>query len=92
MDRGSLEALVRAHQAEVYAYIHYLGAPPDVAEDLAQETFLAALRKGAPPDAPGRPGQAAWLRGVAQNLFLRYCDRKKVEVKWITVISAKLVE
>ena len=40
VDRDSLEALVRAHQAEVYTYIHYLGAPHDVAEDIAQETFL----------------------------------------------------
>jgi RNA polymerase sigma-70 factor (ECF subfamily) len=77
VDRDSLEALVRTHQAEVYTYIHYLGAPPDVAEDLAQETFLVAFRKAVPPDVVERSKQAAWLRGIARNLFLQYCDRKR---------------
>jgi RNA polymerase sigma-70 factor (ECF subfamily) len=75
--RDSLEALVRIHQAEVFTYIHYLGAPRDVAEDLAQETFLVAFRKSLPPDVLDAPGQRAWLRGIARNLFLRHCERQR---------------
>ncbi|HUT33494.1 MAG TPA: sigma-70 family RNA polymerase sigma factor [Planctomycetota bacterium] len=77
MDRDSLEALVRTHQVEVFTYIHYLGAPRDVAEDLAQETFLVAFRKSLPPDVLDGSGQRAWLRGIARNLFLQYCDRQR---------------
>jgi RNA polymerase sigma-70 factor (ECF subfamily) len=77
VDRDSLEAVVRAHQAEIYTYIHYLGAPADVVEDLAQETFLVAFRKTVPPDVLDGSKQAAWLRGIARNLFLQYCDRKR---------------
>jgi hypothetical protein len=70
VDRDSLEALVRTHQAEVYTYIHYLGAPRDVAEDLAQETFLVAFRKSLPPDVLDASGQKAWLSrgGLARRI------------------------
>lgn len=66
MDRGSFEALVRAHQAEVYRYVRYLGADRTTAEDLVQETFLAVLRQGfgrpSPPELQRR--RAAVLGGA----------------------------
>jgi len=77
MDRRALSELIRAHQAELYRYLRYLGAAEDVAEDLAQETFLAAFRGAGPP--AGKPPRvvAAWLRGVGRNLFLTHCRRQK---------------
>ncbi|MBM4034477.1 MAG: RNA polymerase sigma factor [Planctomycetes bacterium] len=89
MTRDDLAALVRIHQAEVYRYVRYLGAEAHAAEDLVQETFLAAFRSDAPPEAADVRGAAAWLRGIARNLFLRYCrSRKTSPVK----VDSALVE
>lgn len=74
MTGGELETLVRMHQAEVYRYARYLGAESAaVAEDLVQETFLAAFRNANPPLNADVRVQAAWLRGIARNLFLNHC-------------------
>ena len=72
MDAAELDMLVRTHQAEIYRYLRFLGASRDVAEDVMQEAFLAALNsKSVPPDnQPGR--RAAWLRGVARNCMLMH--------------------
>lgn len=77
MQRSDLELLVRAHQAEVFRYLRYLGADAAEAEDLVQETFLAAL--GAEPQAPADDlrGRSAWLRGIARNQFLMHCRRAR---------------
>ena len=75
MDRDILETLVRTHQAELYRYVRYLGADVPAAEDLVQDTFLAAFRSRTHPASDDTQGTAAWLRGVARNLFLRHCRR-----------------
>jgi RNA polymerase sigma-70 factor, ECF subfamily len=75
MTHDVLELIIRTHQAMVYRYLRYMGAAPDVAEDVAQETFLAAYRSGSIPveDAAVEGGRcAAWLRGVARNQLLMY--------------------
>jgi len=72
-----LDVLVREHQAELYRYLCYLGASAHAAEDLVQETFLAAYRIEKYPDASDPRGCSAWLRAIARNMFLRYCRRKK---------------
>jgi RNA polymerase sigma-70 factor (ECF subfamily) len=77
VDRDALETLVLTHQAQIYRYVRYLGAPRDAAEDLVQETFLAALRSKVPADVEEDVRQAAWLRGIARNMFLRFCRRRR---------------
>ena len=75
MTHDTLELLIRTHQAMVYRYLRYMGAAADVAEDVGQETFLAAYRSGSVPleDAGAEGGRcAAWLRGVARNQLLMY--------------------
>lgn len=62
-------ALVRAHQAGVWRYLRFLGCPPGEADDLAQETFLAVLRR--PFDDFAFASTAGYLRRVARNLFLK---------------------
>jgi RNA polymerase sigma-70 factor (ECF subfamily) len=80
VNRRAFETLIRTHQAEIYRYMCYLGAGPNVAEDLVQETFLVALEKGqVPEEAP-----AAWLRGVARNMFLRYCRDRRTDPVQLT--------
>ena len=78
MTHDELETLVRIHQAEIYRYVRYMGAESTtVAEDLVQDTFLAAYKS---PDAESPRSerlQSAWLRGIARNLFLMYCRRAR---------------
>jgi len=77
LSRAELETLVRTHQAEVYRYLRYLGADRETAEDLVQETFLAACRKGHPVLHGDLQQRAAWLRGVARNQFLNWCRQRR---------------
>jgi RNA polymerase sigma-70 factor (ECF subfamily) len=75
MTHEQLESLIRTHQAMVYRYLRYMGAAADVAEDVAQETFLAAYKSTSVPleDAAAESGRcAAWLRGVARNQLLMH--------------------
>jgi len=75
MTHDQLESLIRTHQAMVYRYLRYMGASADVAEDVGQETFLAAYRSPTVPleDAAEESGRcAAWLRGVALNKLLMH--------------------
>jgi RNA polymerase sigma-70 factor (ECF subfamily) len=65
--QDSAASLVREHQVEVWRYLRYLGASPDLADDLAQETFVQLLR--APYEERGPAARSAWLRTVARNLF-----------------------
>lgn len=78
MNRDDLETLVRSHQAELYRYVRFLGVNDRaVAEDLVQDTFLAAFRSQDPPPLEGVRRRAAWLRGIARNLFLAHCRRQR---------------
>jgi RNA polymerase sigma factor (sigma-70 family) len=60
----SYVGLFEAHYQRLYRYLDRVSGDPDLAADLAQETFVRLYRRGALPDAP-----AAWLISVAMNLF-----------------------
>lgn len=75
MDRDELAAVVGVNQAGIYRYLRYLGADRPTAEDLVQETFLAAFKSRTAEQDLSSP--SAWLRGIARNLFLQHCRRCK---------------
>ena len=75
MDRDALQALVKSHQAEIYRYLRYLGMDSASAQDLAQDTFVAAFRSSLPGSIAGDKAAAAWLRGIARNMVLRHRRR-----------------
>lgn len=77
MTRVELKTLVKTHQAEIYRYLRYLGAQHAEAEDLVQDTFLTALTHRDGPTETAMTAQAAWLRGIARNLFLMHCRRQR---------------
>ena len=78
MEREELEAMILAHQAEVYRYVRYLGADDSsTTEDIVQDTFLAAFKSNNVPFTKDERTRAAWLRGIARNLFLNYCRRRR---------------
>ncbi len=66
---GSAEVVIRRHQTGIWRYLRALGCPPDLADDLTQETFLTAFRRGLRDVHPG--ATASFLRKTARFLFLR---------------------
>jgi RNA polymerase sigma-70 factor (ECF subfamily) len=68
-DQDAIAALVQQHQAGLRSYLRWLGAAGDVADDLVQDTFVAALTS--PPVERDPAATAAWLRTVARHLLLR---------------------
>jgi RNA polymerase sigma-70 factor (ECF subfamily) len=74
--RGSRDAfaeLFRRYREKMYGFFRRRTANPARAEELAQETFLAAL-KAAPRFEP-RALVRTWLFGIAMNLLM--ADRRK---------------
>ena len=69
------EAIVVAHQGEIYRYLLRITARPNEADDLSQETFLRAFRayRSLPPDANVR----AWLFAIATNLSRNHWRAEK---------------
>lgn len=66
-------ALYRAHGRAIRAWIGSQLRDPAVVDDLCQETFVAALRRGLPADA--KPG--AWLFGIARNKVRKHLRDSK---------------
>jgi RNA polymerase sigma factor (sigma-70 family) len=73
------EAMVRCHLPWVWRYLRAHGATAHEADDLAQDTFVVALRK----DASGLPpaATAAFLRRTARHLLLRARRRQRGAVE-----------
>lgn len=87
-----LAALMREHQAGVWRFLRALGAEPNLADDITQETFLAVYRK--PFEQRSRGQTIAYLRIVARNLFLkaRRRDGREVAVAELEQVEAQWVE
>jgi RNA polymerase sigma-70 factor (ECF subfamily) len=68
------ELVLRYGQGLVFFLLH-LGAPPDLADDLRQETCRIALERLRRESLPEPAGLAAFLRGMARNLLLN--ERRK---------------
>jgi RNA polymerase sigma-70 factor, ECF subfamily len=59
-----VEALFQSHFHRLVRYLDRLSGDPELASDLAQETFVKLHRRGTLPDRP-----EAWSITVAMNLF-----------------------
>lgn len=82
-DVSLFEAFYEANLPKIYGYfLNRCGGDVSVAEDLTQETFLAAvreIRKGAPIVHP-----PAWIRGIARHKLLDFLrSRKKNRVQLV---------
>lgn len=75
MTRDALIELIRAHQAELYRYVKFLGADHATAEDLVQEAFLRGFRAKNAPKMGQVAARRAWLRRIVRNLFIDHCRR-----------------
>ena len=70
-----LEALVQAHSREVFGLLMAITRNQATAEEITQEVFLLALRKGMQPG----PGMRLWLREVARRLAMNELRRRRPE-------------
>jgi RNA polymerase sigma-70 factor (ECF subfamily) len=65
--------LFNGHFERLFRYLDRLCGDPDLAADIAQESFMKLHQRGSLPDAPG-----AWLITVAMNLFRNaYATRER---------------
>src|SRR5947208_1439685 len=68
-DAGAGHRFFREHYPGIYRYLLWLTGRPDLAEDLAQESFVRAWRYLDSFD--GRAPLGAWLHRIAHREFLR---------------------
>ncbi|SHK68774.1 RNA polymerase sigma-70 factor, ECF subfamily [Pseudonocardia thermophila] len=66
-DRAALAEFVRATQRDVHRFLSHLASPAD-ADDLAQETYLRALR--ALPRFAARSPARTWLLAIARRVAI----------------------
>jgi RNA polymerase sigma-70 factor (ECF subfamily) len=81
--------LVRAHQAEIWRYLRFLGCDPSRADDLAQEVFVAVLAK--PPQRRSEGETRAYLRTVARHKFLMLVRKHERGAKEVELTAAEAV-
>ncbi|WP_242483439.1 sigma-70 family RNA polymerase sigma factor [Streptomyces sp. HSG2] len=67
-DAEAVEAFVRALHRDVRHYVTFLGADPQSADDLAQDTFLRAL--GSLHRFEGRSSARTWLLAIARRAVI----------------------
>jgi RNA polymerase sigma-70 factor (ECF subfamily) len=72
-DRAAAEALVRAHQGSLYAYMLRMTGRPEVAEDVVQEAFFRALTHLNRYDDRFR--FSTWLFTIAKRLYVNANQR-----------------
>lgn len=76
--RERYERMVQAHYRFVFRFLYWLGAPPGLAEDLTQETFLRAWQ-GLPRQRERPDSERAWLAAIARHVFLDHARKKRLE-------------
>jgi len=74
--RAEIEVLFSRHHAEIYAYLARMVREPELAADLAQDTFVKAYRAF---DSLEDPAHArAWLYQIAHRVALDEFRRRKI--------------
>lgn len=81
--------LVREHELRLLAFVRSCIADFAAADDIVQETFIAAWRQLIRYDR-GRPF-AAWLRGIARNKILEHC-RKSAARRYVIQMTPEVID
>lgn len=72
------EVFNRQYQS-IFRYVDRLSGDPDLAADIAQESFVRLYRRGTLPDSP-----ESWLVTVAANLFRNARSKRSRRLRLIT--------
>jgi RNA polymerase sigma-70 factor (ECF subfamily) len=75
-DREAFGSLYRRRRPDVYRFALHMTGAPAVAEDVAQDVFLAVIQE-ARRYTPGRSSVVAWLLGIARNHALRRITERR---------------
>lgn len=75
-DREAFARLFDHFAPRVKSYLLRLGAGPDLAEDLAQETLLSVWRKAGSYD-PAKAAASTWIFTIARNLRIDRIRRER---------------
>lgn len=75
-DREAFVALFKFYAPRIKSMLIRMGAPAEVAEDVAQETLLAVWRK-AVTYRPERAGASTWVYTIARNLRIDRLRREQ---------------
>ena len=86
---GAGTAFVRRHQSRVFGLAWMLVGDPDLAEDVAQETFVRAWRHGAGFD-PRKGSVRSWLFRITQNLAIDALRMRRAEPMAPETLLARL--
>lgn len=86
---NDFETLVRAYQSGLWRYLRFLGCDESLAEDLVQETFLAAYRK--PPAKRDAAAVSAYLRTIARNKYMNAARGAKSTSRQLALYAAEQV-
>jgi RNA polymerase sigma factor (sigma-70 family) len=74
-ERAAFGELVRRHSSAVRGLLRRMGADPALADDLAQDAFLAAFEQIA--EFRGEGTFQAWVKRIAARLYVRRWKRDK---------------
>lgn len=77
------EELYQAHYDELVAYGARMSGSKELAEDLAQETFIKALIHANVIEDLSHSKRRAWLFRTFKNLFFDRCRRAALESKYL---------
>jgi RNA polymerase sigma-70 factor (ECF subfamily) len=78
--------LFAAHFHRLYRVLDRLSGDPELAADLAQDTFVRLYRRGSLPDRPD-----AWLISVAMNLFRNAAASRSRRRRLLTLARGEAV-
>jgi RNA polymerase sigma-70 factor, ECF subfamily len=74
-DASQISEWIESQQLWLWRYLRFLGAPAESAEDICQETLLAALHHQVPDRSPAVA--IAWLRTTACNFYRKQLRRSR---------------
>lgn len=88
-DPEAFRAFYSEAMPRVYSYcLHRCGGSQQVAEDLTQETFMAAVREIRRGKAVERP--IAWVLGIARHKLLDHYRKREREARGLKAIEASV--
>lgn len=74
-DRDALDAIIRAHQGSLFAFMLRMSGRRDVAEDVTQEAFVRVLTNLDRFDPRYR--FSTWLFTIARRLYVNFREKKR---------------
>lgn len=76
-DKKSLEQLIKRYERKVYVYILMMVRQPQLAEDLAQDTFIKAIQSLKRGQYAEDNKFGSWLIRIAHNIVIDHFRRNK---------------